>query len=127
MIDVVIVNWNSGSRLRACLRSLERNRARSIGKVLVIDNASDDDSVRDALEFSSRSFEFRTIMNASNEGFAAACNKAARVCQSEFILFLNPDCELFGDTVEQLIAGVHQTGSAGYVLFGIPLVDEKGV
>jgi len=126
MIDVVIVNWNAGPLLRTCLASLERNHGGAINKVLVVDNASDDDSLLDALEVRSHSFEFQAIRNAANAGFAAACNQGARACRSEFILFLNPDCEIYPSTIDDMRAEMRALPPAEYGVFGIRLFGTDG-
>jgi len=125
-MDVVIVNWNAGRLLRACLASLDRNHHGSISRVLVVDNASDDDSLLDALEFKSQGFEFQTIRNATNVGFAAACNKGANACRSEFILFLNPDCEIYPSTLDDMRGEMRALPPAEYGVFGIRLVGTDG-
>jgi GT2 family glycosyltransferase len=127
MMDVVIVNWNAGVLLRRCLASLDGNHGGAINKVLVVDNASDDGSLRDALDFKSESFELRTMTNAANEGFAAACNKGARACSSEFILFLNPDCEIYPATLDDMAAEMRELPLAEYGVIGIRLVGPDGV
>ena len=98
----------------------------SIDKVVVVDNASDDHSLRDALEFNSESFEFHTIRNATNEGFAAACNKGARACRSEFILFLNPDCEIYPSTLRRHAGRNARIAAVRIRGIGIRLVGTDG-
>jgi GT2 family glycosyltransferase len=126
MMDVVIVNWNAGPFLRPCLASLDKNHAGLVNKVLVVDNASHDRSGLDALEFKSHSFESHVIRNVTNEGFAAACNKGAKACHSEFILFLNPDCEIYPSTLQDMLAEMRALPLAEYAVAGIRLVGTDG-
>ena len=44
MIDVVIVNWNSGDMLSNCVSSILNGNYESIGKVIIVDNGSEDGS-----------------------------------------------------------------------------------
>lgn len=126
MIDVVIANWNSGDLLARCLASLEAAANGAVTTVVVVDNASSDCSAAHATNFTAKSFDYRSVVNQSNEGFAAACNKGAAYGKAEFILFLNPDCELFSDTVQQLVGEVRQLAGSDHAVFGIPLVDREG-
>ena len=126
MIDVVVVNWNSGALLGRCLASLERNHRDAVRKVLVIDNASADRSLDDALRFKSDSFEYQIVRNAGNEGFAAACNKGAASCGSDFVLFLNPDCEIYASTLRDMLAEMRGLPVSEYAVFGIQLVGPDG-
>ena len=48
-VAVLIVNWNGGGLLRQCLESLEQQRGQP-DHVVVVDNASTDDSLARAAE-----------------------------------------------------------------------------
>jgi GT2 family glycosyltransferase len=88
-LAVVTVNYNSTDYLVRCLDSvLARTREIDVA-VVVVDNASDDqsfDHVRSA--FPNVSF----ILNRENLGFATGCNQGIRALDADFYLLLNPDC-----------------------------------
>ncbi len=86
-LDIVIVNWNSGNRLRDNIASMHANNRMDDFRVFVIDNASSDDSVS-GLEGHPA---VRVTQLPTNAGFAAACNRGAAAGEAERILFLNPD------------------------------------
>ena len=93
LLDIVIVNWNSGGFLSDCLRSVAqhpRDQA-MLQTVTVVDNASTDGSenVGDSGEVVSH-----WIQNETNFGFGKACNQGARIGNAPYILFLNPDTRL---------------------------------
>ena len=126
-VDIVIVNWNSGERLRECLARLRDQVAADvrIGRVVVVDNASSDGSA-DGLAMPDAALEVRR--NAVNVGFARACNEGARGSVADFILFLNPDAapepgalavaaRHFADPVHVRtgIVGIQLTGEDGTV------------
>ena len=86
-ISVIIVNYNSGARLRRCLEALlEQNRRAD--EIIVIDNASSDDSLEAARAFKGR---VNIIEAGDNLGFAAANNRAAARAAGDWLAFLNPD------------------------------------
>ena len=86
-LAVVIVNYNSGHLLEACLRSIEPQLG-DADRVLVIDNASQDHSESCADRFALCSLH----KLKENTGFAAACNFGVAQCTDcEWVLFLNPD------------------------------------
>ena len=96
-VDVVIVNWNTGTALRECLESIAAGRAGvTLGRVAVVDNASSDGSLDAALAVP---LDVHAIRNPSNLGFAAACNQGARGGRGEYVLFLNPDTRLEAETL----------------------------
>ncbi len=98
MISIVIVNWNSGTRLKRCLSSLLEHAPGC--EIIVIDNASEDrsaDFLKDAAPPPAR-----LIGNRINSGFASACNLGWRRSRGEKVLFLNPDTECLPGSVRRL-------------------------
>ncbi|MEX0644334.1 MAG: glycosyltransferase family 2 protein [Parvularculaceae bacterium] len=99
-VTVVIVNYNAGARLRKSLDHLAAQTFLDFD-VIVIDNASTDDSLAEAKQ-SSQAF---TLIDAgANLGFAAANNRAVKEARGEWIAFLNPDAFPFPDWLHELIA-----------------------
>ena len=90
-LSILIVNWNTGDQLRDCLFSIAKYAAGHVSKVVVVDNASNDGSARDLEHFN---IPLEVIRNSKNLGFARACNQAATVCDSRYLLFLNPDTRI---------------------------------
>ena len=96
MVDIVIVNWNSGSYLAKCISSIFTAENKDLlGSVFVIDNASSDNSI-DNLPIHSK---LTIIKNNSNSGFARACNQGFMLCSSPYILLLNSDAQLLDITL----------------------------
>ncbi len=89
-LSVVLVNWNTGPLLRKCLDALPEALAGSEAEVLVVDNASTDQSIARA-EGSLQSF--RLFAMRSNLGFARANNIGIRQASGDVIVLLNPDTE----------------------------------
>lgn len=120
-LDIVIVAWNNAPTIRRCLASLEPHRSPAI-HVVVVDNAS-----KDATRDEARCFEatgVSVIANASNRGFAAACNQGAQMGTAPAILFLNPDCEIQGDALTALQRCLEANKQIAAV--GARLVDADG-
>jgi N-acetylglucosaminyl-diphospho-decaprenol L-rhamnosyltransferase len=124
-LDVVIVNWNTGPLLQACLGSIAaaRRSTFSVGRVAVVDNASVDGSC-DRLD----AFDLPVVLtrNPENRGFAAACNQAAAGAVSDYLLFLNPDTALFPDSLSRPIAFMEEPANADAGICGVRLVGDNG-
>jgi N-acetylglucosaminyl-diphospho-decaprenol L-rhamnosyltransferase len=125
-LSIVIVNWNTGAMLRQCLDSIPCAQLPAgwhVSRVVIVDNASDDGSADD-LPGIDHSVEL--IRNTTNRGFAAACNQGAAVCNSELLLFLNPDTRLYDDSLARPILRLIDTSQPGVGIVGIRLVDGSG-
>lgn len=125
-VSIVVVNWNSGFLLRACLRSIAVARLPHpwrLAAVVVIDNASVDGSC-DGLD--AGEFKVVLIRNAENRGFAKACNQGAKAVPSDLVLFLNPDTRLFGDSLRIPVEYMATSSNVDVGIAGIQLVDDSG-
>jgi N-acetylglucosaminyl-diphospho-decaprenol L-rhamnosyltransferase len=125
LVDVVIVNWDSGLHLRRCLDSmlLASREGFELARVVVVDNASSDGSADD-LCYAGLPLVF--LRNAENRGFAAACNEGARRSKADYLLFLNPDTALERNSLEAPIAFLERPENGHIGICGVPLVDEGG-
>jgi N-acetylglucosaminyl-diphospho-decaprenol L-rhamnosyltransferase len=111
-ISVVIVSYKVPELLRACLASVQHEAVGCTHEVIVVENGSGDGSaalVRD--EFPG----VRLIALDENVGFAAGSNLGARAAQGEYVLMLNPDTELVGDTLAALLRYARAHPQAGLV------------
>lgn len=109
MISVVIVNYNAGSLLAACVDAA----LPQVDEVVVIDNASSDDSLARLTARFPDEARLRLIRNERNRGFAAACNQGAAAAAGDEVMFLNPDCVLAADCVSILRETLRGQGTGG--------------
>ena len=98
-VAVVILNWNGKKFLEQFLPSvLDATYANC--KIIVADNASDDDSVS-FLQQKYPSVEI--ILNPSNEGFAKGYNTALKQVEAAYYVLLNSDVEVTPGWIEPII------------------------
>jgi GT2 family glycosyltransferase len=99
LLSIVIVNWNTRDALRNCLASLfEQSRSLTL-EVIVVDNASADDS----LDMLKADFpQVRIIANTINLGFARACNQGMRAARGRLLLLLNSDTYVRDDVIARM-------------------------
>ncbi|GLP70980.1 glycosyl transferase [Streptomyces sp. TUS-ST3] len=124
-VDVVIVNWNAGHHLADCVRSVVRADRSELGvaRIVVVDNASTDGS---AARLTAADIPLDLVRNDRNRGFAFACNQGAARGDSDLVLFLNPDTELYPDSLT-VVGRVLRTPPADRVgIFGGLMVDDEG-
>lgn len=119
-VSLIIVNYNAGALLQACVSSsLDR-----VDELIVVDNASSDDSLARLEAAFPGDARLQIVRNPNNRGFAAACNAGVRRSSGSHLFFLNPDCVLQPDTVTLLLRVLADHPAAGMV--GGSLVDPDG-
>ncbi len=94
-MTVLIVTFNSSH----CLPALGHSLA-TMPKVIVVDNASGDDTVAQVAHHLPQA---RVLAQAANLGFGAANNLGWRAADTEFVLLLNPDCITSADQIARLV------------------------
>lgn len=90
-LSIIIVTYNSAPFLRATLESVFAQDYPGC-EVILLDNASSDDSLAIAREFEPRGL--RIIHNTVNRGFAGGNNDGVRASRGELIFLVNPDIEM---------------------------------
>src|SRR6516165_9669285 len=89
-VSVVITNYNHGRFLPRCLEAIA-TQLRLPDEVLLIDDASTDDSVEIATRFAHRLPEFRLIRHTINTGVIATMNHGLSAARGSHILFAAAD------------------------------------
>lgn len=124
-IDIIIVNWNAGNQLLECIESimLSGKNGFEISNIIIVDNASTDNSLDNLKKYMSL---IKIIRNKKNIGFGAACNQGAYCTNADYLLFLNPDTKLFKNSLEIPIKYLEQDFNINTAVCGIMLINEKG-
>ena len=99
--SVVVVTYNHGTTLPACLAAVNRLQPPP-ERVVLVDNASDDGSTEIA-EVHAGALPLQLIRRDSNTGFSSAANTAIARTSSPWVLSLNPDCAPRPDYVASLL------------------------
>lgn len=123
LFSITIVNWNSENLLRNCLKSIHRTNPGGKYEIIVVDNASDDNSV---IMVKQEFPDVILIENKENFGFAKATNIGIETSKGDIIFLLNSDAELktentFG-IVEQFFSQHNDIG-----IVGVNLIFPDGV
>jgi GT2 family glycosyltransferase len=108
MISVIIINHDGEAHLGRCLESLDGSGA----EVLVVDNASRDDSLSLVRE---RFPGVEVLPQDENLGFAVANNLAAAKASGEALLLLNADAWLEAGALDLLTAKLSGRPDVGLV------------
>lgn len=101
-VAAVVVNFESGTALTECLRTL---MSESPAEVVVVDNGSRDGSVEPVR----RDFPtVEVVVPGRNLGYGAAANRGAAASTAELILVCNPDLSIHPGALAALVAVLDQ-------------------
>lgn len=122
LVSAVIVNWNGGKLLAACLESLAAQTYAPI-EVVAVDNASTDGSA----ELLAAYPDVQLLRNETNLGFTVPNNRAISASNGEFVLLLNTDVTLAPDYVSRLVAALNEDPGRGSAMGKLLRGDGKRI
>jgi hypothetical protein len=112
MIDlsIVIVSFNTAGATLACLSSIFTHTRAIAFEVIVVDNASNDETT----SWIKQRFPTVNLMeNRENVGFATASNQGIRAARGRYLMLLNSDTELTDDSLSGLVRALDNHPNIG--------------
>jgi len=110
-LSVLIVNYNGIEWLAPCLTSLQNQLGEIKHEIIVVDNASHDQSLTLLRELFP---EVRLVVNTDNVGFARANNQAFALSRGQYVLLLNTDT-VFLEGLHEMLAFLAESSARGAV------------
>ena len=109
-LTVTLLLYNTADFIRDCLLSIREDVLSGFAELVVVDNASPDDSA----EIVEREFpEARLIRSATNRGFAGGCNLAWAEARGDYWLLLNPDASLPKGELREIVQWMDEHAEIG--------------
>lgn len=105
-LTIIILNFNTKNLLQNCLKSILDKSWKYKIEVLVVDNASDDNSVTMVRKNFPR---VQIIESKKNLGFAGGNNLGLKKSQARYSLLLNSDTEVLEKSLDNLITFMDKT------------------
>jgi len=107
-VSIIIVSWNVQDFLVACLESIikspvainEPDGDKAVVEIIVVDSASSDGTV-DLLK--NKYPQVTLLAQSENVGFTRGNNIGFEVAQGRYLFLLNPDTEIIGDAIPQMV------------------------
>lgn len=99
-LSVVIVNYQTFELTRNTINSIFEYSYPFSYEILVVDNASTDDSLSKLQDYFKDKVTF--IASKENNGFAAGNNQALRIAKGRYVLLLNSDTIVWENTLEDI-------------------------
>lgn len=116
-LAVIVVNYNAGTLLSDCVGAVLGSDIAV--EVVVSDNGSSDGSLGQLRALHGDDARLTLLENQANLGFARANNRALPLTHAPYLLFLNPDCLVTGDTLSRMleVMDAHpEVGMAGCIV-----------
>lgn len=98
-LSILIINYKTPSLLGHCIKSIYKNKPKIDFEIIVVDNASGDESVEIMEE---DFFQVKLIANKQNLGFPKAVNQGIRKSKGKYILILNPDITALPSSIDKM-------------------------
>jgi len=108
-VSVIIPIYNGADTIPVVLEALYRSTARDF-EVVIINDGSTDNSL-EVLKGLSKKYPFRLISFPENRGVSKARNAGAAAARGEIILFIDADCIVLTDTIEQAVKALRKGDS----------------
>ncbi|CAD7044518.1 glycosyltransferase family 2 protein [Pseudorhizobium endolithicum] len=122
-IDVAVPNYNYGRFLQSCVNSIYRQGIDGI-RILIIDNASTDDSAAIARRLAERDPNVELCLRTTNLGQHASFNAAVDWAQSEYFVILCSDDYLADGALQRAINALDRHRDASLAFGGTLFVEE---
>jgi len=114
-VSIIIPVYNKSDYTRKCLERLQETLPADFrGEILVIDDASSDDTQSLAADWS-KDARIRCVRNHENLGFLRSCNRGAELATGEMLVFLNNDTLPAPGWLPPLIRILQERPNAGVV------------
>jgi glycosyltransferase involved in cell wall biosynthesis len=122
-VDIVIPNYNYGRYLRACVESVLTQGIDDM-RVLIVDNASTDDSVEVARGLAEQDSRIEIVARETNLGPHASWNDGIDWARSDYLLILCADDPLAPGALACAIAVLDQNLDAVFA-YGNDLIQDR--
>jgi GT2 family glycosyltransferase len=99
-VSIIIVTYNNETIIGSCLDSICEATASCKYEVVIVDNASSDNTVQVVRDHPIVS---RLIVNTCNEGYAKANNKGMQAAEGDYYLLLNSDAWISKGMLEAMV------------------------
>ena len=117
---IFIVNWNTSKIIQKCLSSIEGLDDLSHVKVVVVDNASTDNSVKKI-----KSYRFvHLVKNRENIGVVKSINNYIPCLDTPYFLLMHSDVMLSKDTIRKMVS--YMEGQNNIAALGCKLLYPNG-
>jgi len=122
--SIIIVSYNNFDITTGpCLKSLLNDKENNRNEIIVVDNASKDDSPYKLKQMASKEQNVKLILNNVNRGFAGGNNDGANIARGDILILLNSDTVIPPGAIGSLSKLLRK--NENWALLG-PVTNEAG-
>jgi GT2 family glycosyltransferase/glycosyltransferase involved in cell wall biosynthesis len=114
-VSIIVISYNNLKYTKLCLESIINNTSYPKYEIIIVDNASDRETVAYLEQFQSNNNHISVIFNKENLGFSKANNQGFEKSSGEYIVFLNNDTIVTPGWVHRLLLHLKKNPSVGMV------------
>jgi GT2 family glycosyltransferase/SAM-dependent methyltransferase/glycosyltransferase involved in cell wall biosynthesis len=112
-VSVVVVTYNNLDLTKVCLESVDRYSDYPNLELIVVDNASADETAAYLQAWQRAGSHRHIILNAENRGFAAANNQGLAAATGEYLVMLNNDTHVTPGWIGTLVGHMRRSEALG--------------
>jgi len=112
-VSVIVVTYNNLDLTKQCLMSLDKYTDYSNMEIIVVDNASSDDSPAFLRDWAKEGANRILILNSDNKGFAAGNNQGLVAATGDYLVLLNNDTHVTPGWVASMVKHMQRNETIG--------------
>lgn len=120
-LTIIILNHNTKEILSNCLDSIKKYLNESDIKIIVSDNNSSDGSV----EMLTKKYQWVKVLSGPNISFSNGNNRARKITNSEYVLFLNSDTLINKNVIKKTLDYMDKNSNVGALTCKLVLENGK--
>ena len=109
IVSIIIPHYNGEKLLYNCINSIYQNIDIDNFEIIIVDNASTDNSIKNIQNLFS---DIIIVSNKKNVGYSGGCNIGAQHAKGKYLIFLNNDTEHSYRWIEKLVDFLEEHPSA---------------
>lgn len=122
-LSIIVVSYNTKKLTVECIKSVIEHTKEINYEILVIDNASSDESVKELKRLAAQKKLIKLIRNKKNLGFSKANNQGIKSASGKYLLFLNSDTLVTDNILGSMVKWVDDNPEVGIVSCSLKYKD----
>ena len=118
-LSIIIVNYQVKEKLFRCIQSIYDSKSKTEFEIIVVNN--DDENISDALKKLFTKVIY--VKSGKNLGYGGGNNLGAKYAKGEYLFILNPDTQIFKNTIDELVSFFDKNENVG--IAAPMLIDEN--